>query len=218
MQTTSTGRIAARALLASAFLLIAGCASTHAPSSWRDPTDKAGPVKKIVVFVATPDDAVRRLAETRAVQSLPSGTVGVPSFTLFDKPETNVEKVKARLTKEGFDAALIARLVSHDSTRSYVPPETQIVQPYPFRAYAPYYRSFYAYYPQAYTFTTPRYLSEGLRYIVETLLYRLPEGKPVWSAVSDTVNPDSDIVLVDQVVRAVRRDLPREGVIARKPR
>jgi hypothetical protein len=214
MNGMSTVRSAARVAYLLVSLLAAGCASTQIASSWRDPADKGGAVKKVVVFVAAQDDAIRRLAENRAVQSLPRGTVGVPSYTLFEKPETDVDKVKARLAKEGFDGALISRLVSHDRSEAYVPPQTHIVQPYPFYTYRPYYRSFYGYYPEAYAYTTPGYVSETQRYLVETLLYRLPEGKPVWSAVSETVNPDSKIALVNEIVRVVTQQLRTQGLLA----
>lgn len=215
MQTTrASARLPQRLWLLAAALLLAACASTQIASTWRDPEDRRGPVKKLIVFAAVKDDAIRRLAENRAVQSLPRGTVGVPSYTLFEKPEMDVDKVKARLAKEGFDAALISRLVSVDRAQNYVPPQTHIVQPFPFYAYRPYYRSFYGFYPEAYAYTTPGYVTETQRYVVETLLYRLPEGKPVWSAVSETVNPDSKIALVNEVVRAVEQELRARGLLA----
>lgn len=207
-------RSARRLLLALiAMLVLGGCASTQLASTWKDPNDKGSPMKKIAVFAATSDDAIRRLAETRAVQSLPSGTTGVPSFTLFDKVEKDVGKVKARLTLEGFDGALIARLVSYDKSETYIPPQIQPAQPYPFGPYLPQYHSFYYYYPYAYLYVTPGYVAQTKRYIVETLLYRLPDGKPIWSAVSETVNPESKIVLVNEIARVVTDELRKQKLL-----
>jgi len=193
--------------------LLAACASTHVASTWRDPDDKGAPVTKLIVFAAAKDDAIRRLAENRAVQTLPRGTVGVPSYTLFEQFDPDETKVKERLRKEGFDGALVSRLVSIDRNKDYIPPQTHIVQPYPGYAYAPYYRSFYGYYPQAYAYTTPGYMTENTRYVVETLLYRLPDGKPVWSAVSETVNPDSTIAMVNEVVRLLGDELRKNSLL-----
>jgi hypothetical protein len=202
------------ALALAALLLLSACASTEIASSWRDPEDKGGPIRKLIVFAATSDDAVRRLAETQAVQNLPPGTKGVPSFTLFDKPEKDIEKIRARLTLDGFDGALISRLASYDSSETYVPPQTHIAQPYPFFRYSPHYGSFFRYYPYAYTYVSPGYVAQTRRYAVETLLYRLPEGKPVWSAVSETINPESKLVLVSEVVRAVTQELEKAKLLA----
>jgi len=214
MDQSARARTARRLLLALATLLIlGGCASTQLASTWKDPNDKAVPMKRIAIFAATSDDAIRRLAETRAVHSLPPGTTGVPSFTLFDKPEKDVDKVKARLIKEGFDGALISHLVSYDKSETYVPPQVQIAQPYPAYAYSPYYRSFYHYYPYAYTYVTPGYVAQTKRYLVESLLYRLPDGKPIWSAVSETVNPESKIVLVNEIVRVVTDELRKQKLL-----
>jgi hypothetical protein len=193
--------------------VLAACATTHVASTWRDPQDKAEPVTKLIVFAAAKDDAIRRLAENRAVQSLPRGTVGVPSYTLFAKLDIDEAKIRERLNKEGFDGALISRPVSVDRSKEYIPPQTHIVQPYWGYSYAPYYRSFYSYYPQAYAYITPGYVSESTRYVVETLLYRLPEGKPVWSAVSETFNPKSSIAMVSEVVRLVGEELRRNRLV-----
>lgn len=193
--------------------LLAACASTHVASTWRDAEDKAAPVTKLIVFAAAKDDAIRRLAENRAVQSLPRGTVGVPSYTLFEKLDPDEAKIRERLIKEGFDGALVSRLVSIDRNKDYVPPQTHIVQPYPGYGYLPYYRSFYWYYPQAYAYTTPGYVTENTRYVVETLLYRLPDGKPVWSAVSETVNPNSTIAMVNEIVRLVGDELRKNKLL-----
>ncbi len=219
MQFTSKLETAARWTLAlAAAILAAGCASTHIASTWKDPDDKGGPVKKMLVMVINPDEAIRKLAENRAVQTMPRGTVGVASYTMFDKPDPDPEKIKAKLTKEGFDAVLVSRLVSHDKTQTYVPPQTYLapsyLPPYGYPA-APYYRSFYGYYPYAYNYyTTPGYTTETQRILVETLLYRLPDGKPVWSAVSETVNPESKIVLVNEILRIVGQELRKQGLIA----
>jgi hypothetical protein len=193
--------------------LLAACASTHVASTWRDPQDKAAPVAKLIVFAATKDDAVRRLAENRAVQTLPRGTVGVQSYTLFEKFDPDEAKLRERLSKEGFDGALVSRLVSIDRNKEYIPPQTHIAQSYPGYAYLPHYRSFYWYYPQAYTYTTPGYVTENTRYVVETLLYRLPDGKPVWSAVSETINPNSTIAMVNEIVRLIADELRKNKLL-----
>jgi hypothetical protein len=197
-----------------ALLLLAACASTtHYASSWRNPEYRGAPLKKVVVFAAAKDPAIRRLAEDRAVDSLPAGTTGIPSYKLFDKPEPDEEKLRARLTKEGFDAALISRMISVDQSQEYVAPKTQIQQPYPWYSYEPYYRSFYTYYTQAYTHMVPGYVTETSRAAVETILYRLPQGDALWAGVSETVSPNSSVIMVNELSRIVATNLSREGLV-----
>lgn len=221
MPCTSKLETVARWTLAFAvLLLVAGCASTYIASTWRDPEDKGGPIKKLLILVISRDDAIRKLAENRAVQSMPPGTVGVPSYTMFAKLDPDEEKVKARLIKDGFDGVLVSRLASHEKSEQYVPPQTYIAPSY-FPMYgvppAPYYRSFYGYYPYAYSYyVSPGYTTETQRYVVETLLYRLPEGKPVWSAVSETVDPASKIVLVNEILRIVGQELRKQHLIGER--
>ena len=54
---------------------------------------------------------------------------------------------------------------------------------------------------------------EDTRVIVETLLYRLPEGKPVWTAVSESFNPASSSEVVEDLIRVIGRRLRSEGLL-----
>ncbi len=154
---------------------------------------------------------MRGFAENQAVHSLPAGTAGVASHTLFEQAAPDMQKLRARLEQEGFDGALVSRLVSVDKTRIYHPPQVQYL-PDPW----PSYRSFYWYYPWVYSYATPGYTTEQTKVIVETMLYRLPDGRSVWSAVSETVNPDSTLALVDELIRILGRALRDEGLIAQR--
>jgi hypothetical protein len=51
--------------------------------------------------------------------------------------------------------------------------------------------------------TTPAYTVDNTTVVVETLLYRLPEGKPVWTAVSETLNPRSSAQVVEELITLV---------------
>ena len=64
----------------------------------------------------------------------------------------------------------------------------------------------YSFYPYAYTV-------EDTRVIVETLLYRLPEGRPVWTAVSETANPRSSLQVVDELIRILGARLSADGLL-----
>jgi hypothetical protein len=54
---------------------------------------------------------------------------------------------------------------------------------------------------------------EDTRYVVETLLYKLPEGKPVWTGTSESVNPNSRQELVAEITRLVGNELRKEKLL-----
>lgn len=199
-------------------LLLAACASTRLTSTWRSPDDSGPPMRKIAVFVLDKDENFRRFAEDQAVRSLPKGTSGLPSYRLFAQPEHDIEKVRGRLNKEGFDGVLMARTVSVDKSEQYVPPQTVPVPTGPMlvgpmvnaRTLDLYYQ-----YAWGYTYqTTPGYVAKLTNIVVETVLYRLPEGQAIWSGVSETRNPESSAERAQDLVNLVEGELSKEGLIA----
>ena len=45
------------------------------------------------------------------------------------------------------------------------------------------------------------------------LSYRLPEGKPVWTAVSESFNPASSSEVVEDLIRVIGKRLRSEGLL-----
>lgn len=206
-------------------LLLAGCASTELKSTWRAPDDRGAPIAKVAVLMLETDENLRRFAEDQMVRSLPGSTRGVAGYTLFEKPEADVGKLKDRLNQQGFDAVLITRTVSVDKTKTQVPPTTQLVPTGPLllpttrlstdgKTLDTYYSHAWGYTYQ----TTPGYTADLTTIVVESVLYRLPQGGAVWSAVTETHNPHSKADMVQDLVRLVEQELAKEGFIARKPR
>ncbi len=204
-------------LMALATALLSACASTTIRNSWIDPIDTAGPPKKLAVFVAVTDDNVRRMAEDLTVRSLPPEVGAVPAYTLALDPALPEDALRERLAPMGFDAALVSRLVSDDTTEQYVPPQTQFMPDPLFIGLRPYHRSFYAYYPVAYTYTTPGYTATTRHVVVDTVLYRLPAGKPVWSALTESVNPESSVQLVEELIDTLSDEMRDRGLLPAAP-
>lgn len=201
--------------------LVAGCASTEIVSQWRDPQYRDGPLKKVVVFIAAKDEGVRRAAEDRAVAALSGGTKGVASYTLFPDQKVldkkNEQMIKGVLEKQGIDGAIVTRLEAVDKDSVYVPPHTYTgPAAVPAVAAVPY-GSFYGYYGYAYSYgySTPGYTYQETKYRIETLVYRLPQGNIVWTATTESVNPDSRQQVTEELLRIVGQELAKDGIIAR---
>lgn len=121
--------------LISTALLLTGCASSTLKSTWRDDSDSGAVPRKLVVFVAVKDENLRRMAENRVLQSIPPGTNAAAGHTLELDPSLEAAEVRARLAREGFDAALLSRLVSVDKSQVVVPPQTQFANDPLFRRF-----------------------------------------------------------------------------------
>lgn len=205
-------------ILAGLFLL-GGCASTQLKSSWRASDDTGSKLGKVAVFMLEQDENVRRFAEDQMVRAFPKGTVGTAGYTLFEKQESNIEAIREKLKEKGFDSILMARTVSVDKTQQNVPPTTQLVPTGPMLMGVSDPRSLDVYYKHVwgYTYqTTPGYVANQTTIVIETVLYRLPSGRPIWSAVSETRNPGSQAAMVQDLVGLIDRQLVKEGLVAEK--
>jgi len=207
----------ARFLVACLFaLFMSACAATRMTETWVDPAFHGGPLKKIVVFVVYDDDTVRRLAENQAVAHLPAPTQAVASYTLFPNLRSGErERIRARLLAEGFDGALVTRLVSVERDEIYVPPHSYFLPLDPITGAQPYYYSFDNYYGfvQGQVYTTRSYLREDVTAKIESILYTLADSKPVWSATSESVNPHSAERVAHRLAELIAKDLRGHGIV-----
>lgn len=90
------------------------------------------------MFVVYDEETVRRLAEDQAVAHLPAPTQA--SYTLFPRLGSGErERIRARLLAEGFDGALVTRLVGVDRDETYVPPHSYFLPVDPITGAQPYY-------------------------------------------------------------------------------
>ena len=215
MKPGHSSSAASRFALAAVVALLAGCASTSLTSSWQSPDYRGGPLKNIAVFVMAQDDAVRRFAEDQVVRKMPAETRATASHTLFDKPERDKEKVRAALIKAGYDGVLVSRLVAVDKSQTYIPPHTHFVQTGPYALVNPYYGNFGGYYGQGYAVvqTTPGYTVENTTVVVETVLYKLPEDKPIWTGTTQTIDPRSRPEMIEAISQLVEAEMQKRGLI-----
>lgn len=215
-ETKVTTSLFRGSVLAAAFaLFLAACSSTSVVSQWRDSGYDGASLKKILVFVATADDASRRSVEDRIASSFPKGTLGVPSYSLFPDAkeinEQNREAIAARLARQGFDGALTARLASVDRDKVYVPPQAYMA-PAIGGPFGPFYG--YGGYAFPSLYTAPAYSYEVRKYLIETVLYDIPRGGMLWTMTTESVSPDSRQQLITEVSGLIDGELKRQGFVA----
>lgn len=200
------------ALAAIAVLMLSACSSTRLASTWFAPDDPRTPMRNLALFVALKDTDTARFIEDELSRKPPQGVAITAGHTLAVNPGMPSDEARTALAGKGFEGAIVTRLVTVDERDVYHPPEANFAgDPWIF---APRYRSFWGYYPYAYaTLVTPGYVSRERRFIVETILYRLPEGKPAWSAVTESLNPASTLVMINEVRAIATKQLRTAGLI-----
>jgi hypothetical protein len=190
------------ALAATLAAFAAGCTGTQATDLWRDPSRQV-PFKKILVGVAGVDATARRSAEDAIVGRLPPGT-GVPSYRVVPAGrERDVEAVREIVAKEGFDGVLVARLqgVEQELTRTTMATPVTVYGGY---GYA--YTSMYA--------TQAVDIRKLVR--IESKLFDVASENPVWTMVSETVDPTSRGQVTDEVATLIVAKLQEGGLLVKR--
>ncbi len=198
--------------------LLASCASTQMTSVWRDSQYTGGPLKKIAVIVVNKDDLTRRMVEDETARSLAGGTTQVvPSYTVIETLVKDDAAIKATLLAKGFDGALVGRLAALVEDKTYRPPSTYVTFGGPYMGAGPGFGTFGGYYGYAYTLAyDPGSTRVDTRAVVETILYKLPEAKPIWTGTTESMNPSSRAEVVEKIGRLIGKEL-RSGKLIDAP-
>jgi len=177
-------------------------------TSWKDPA--AGPrdfaFKKLLVMVRVTDGAIRRTGEDELVRFLMSGPRGKAgelsaeaSYPLLDERDlADREKARALVEAQGFDGLVLMSFVSSQ--------EKVTVQP-------PSYGTAWGYYGARPIVYDPGYVRTDTILRVETTIYRVADGKLLWTGISRALNPKDVKDLVRDVAESVGDELRSQGLI-----
>ena len=183
-------------------ILISGCGpKTKIVADWNAPDVEPEPFKKVVAIATSQDKILRRIAEDEFIGALPKGTQGVTAYSLIpEESREDKEAVRSILEKAGVDGAVIFRLTGVDKNLEYSPGTSHY--------------SFYGYYGWAWsTFQTPDYMKWEKTVSVEASVYRISDEKLVWSAISQSTDPESAKNVIDDVARLVAKQMQQAGFV-----
>lgn len=182
------------ALLAA--IIVAGCATTHITSAWKDPELGRVPFRKVLVVFQHPDPAARRTLEDEMVRDIPHAQA---AYTLFSDAEVGeLDRVKARVRADGFDSAVIMRVVSVEREVSYRPGRIHAVPAF--------YNEFWGYWGYGWRAAyDPGYLRRDRIVTIATNVYSVGDDKLVWASQSETFNPASLRGAIAEVVKVTSR-------------
>jgi hypothetical protein len=166
---------------------------------------------KILVVGIAQTATGRRSFEDRFVEAFASQKVdAVPSYQLLPSDERLSEAtLKEAIRGHGFDGVIATRLIEVEEETTYVPPSTRV-------APRPGVGGLYGYYGSAWDVVhTPGYTVTTTIVRLETHLYDAREAELVWSAHSDTFDPDSTEDAIDSVTRKISEQLASEDLLPR---
>jgi len=176
---------------------LVGCSTTRIVSTWKEPSANAVEFRKVLVVSPSRDESLRRIAEDELVHEM-TGTVAVPSYTILSQDQIQDQNLLKQLVRErGFDGLVVFRVAAVDQQFSWVP-----------GAYA---GPTYAY--GGWPMYDPGYIHVDTVARVETNVYSVPDQKLIWASASNTFNPSSATSLVDDVARAVGKEMRKEGFL-----
>jgi hypothetical protein len=179
-------------------ITLSSCSSTHVVTRWQDPATSHMVFTKVLTLVIGGDQSLVRAGEDDLCRQVAKVPCKPAYLAMPDSMRSDIPAAKALVRKEGFDGALVFRVVSDREKVTYVPP-----------SYGP---TFWGYYGYAQAYNPGSYRTDQL-VRVETSIYSITEDKLLWVGTTETVNPKSLSTLVEEVSKAVRQELVREGAI-----
>ncbi len=197
-------------LFATGFLLflIACSPSTRIEKSWRDPntTITEGSYQKVLVAALLRNESTRRIVEDQMVQRL--NGKGVASYQYYMEKEVTESKIadlEKKLAADGFDGALVMRLIEVEKETNYVPGTSM---------YPTYYGGFGGYYYNSWNaYANPGYYTTDKIFNVETNIYSLKQNKLIWTGVTSTVNPTKTEKMYNEIADVVVAKMKSEGFL-----
>ncbi len=195
-------------------LVASGCTSIKLVDTWKDGSYAKLPIQKILIVMTAEDERSRRLAEDSVVTAFRVANVeAVAGYTLLPGAvQINEETIAKAIAGKGFDVVLITSHENTETTSVYVPGEvrTEVVGApnYGGRAgWGRYNRREYR------TIEQPGYYREDKVVTLDTNLYETKAGNLIWSARSQSQNPQSVADLVDPLATELIKHLTLDGFL-----
>ncbi len=204
-------RVTRSALVATAAVAAAACASTSFNSTWRNPAAEPGNFKgqKVAALIISKEEGVRYGAEDALARELTArGAVGIAAYSLIPKELIqDKDKAKEFLEKAGVAGVVAMRVVGKDKEISSSPGGY-----WGGPAYATFWGAGYYGYGWGAVYS-PAYIQTDTVVIVETLVYSLPQNKLVWAGQSETTNPSKVGPFIHELVTKAGNEMKKQGLI-----
>ena len=200
------------ALLASgiAVLLAAGCSGgTKLVAQWKDDVYQARP-SKVLVIGASDERGPRSLVEDEFTRQFKEhGTDAIASHKVFPAgPRPTKDEVLAKTRELGADAIMVIRFLKKDMGDTHTPVRRYSVP----QGFATSWESYYG--MGTTTEVGIRDISYDYNVIsMDLALYLTENGKPIWSALSQTTYQEGPLKQIKPLTTSVMKELANEKLI-----
>jgi len=200
------------ALVVTAAVAAAACASTSFVSSWRNPAAEPGTFKgqKVAALVMSKEQGVRFGAEDALARELTArGIVGIAAYSLIPKELVqDKEKAKEFLEKANVVGVVAMRVVGKDQQVTQSAGGMYWGGP----AYATFWGGGYYGYGWGGVYS-PGYIQTDTIVTVEILVYSLKQDKLVWAGQSETTNPSKVGPFIQELTAKAAAEMKKQGLI-----
>jgi hypothetical protein len=191
-----------------AMCLIVGCSSTRLETHWKDPAVTTLSFTRLMVVAPLTDGATRRMIEDTLAGEITQVPV-ITSYQAVAQPDALKDhlQVVAAAKAATADALVVMRVVGNRAELNYSPGSP----PAAYASVGGYWGPRHAMAPMMYhppVVTTTQIMS------IETNLYRVADGKLIWSGVTSTREPRAITDVVKETVAVLRAQLRKEKLIA----
>lgn len=208
------------ALLIGIVLIFQSCASeTQITGSWKKTGAEVNQINSILVTALTEKANARQTVEedlakglrekgykaTRSIDVMP------PKFT--ENKELNKEELLDKIKKTNIDAILTIALLDKNTETRYVPGTYGYTPVTRFEYYGRFLGYYSTWYPTLYS---PGYYSEDNVYFIEANLYDAKTEELLWSAQSETYNPDNLRDFSKNFTNVVITKMEKDGILRKK--
>ena len=133
---------------------------------------------------------------------------GVPSYQYFTSKfnKENEAAIRSKIKKDGFDGAVTMRLIDVEKEKIYTPAETNF--------YPNFYNNFGDYYFNRWNYNSlPGYYSTSKIFTVETNVYSIKSEKIIWTALTETTDPNGLKSMTNEIAKVVFKQMVKEGFV-----
>ena len=214
------------ALTGSVLLLSACSTQTRLETAWSPPGLETQSFKEVAIIGTMRNESESNAFESAAVERFEkAGVNALPGFSILnDEKKLSREEMESRVAASGADAVLFFKVIAVDRDNLYARPT-----PYRFDGalypdwwedrywgyYHPYPFGYWGYwYPAMQVTGSPGYWQTFKTYRIESALYRVSDGKLVWTATSETFDPIGQVDLAQSVAAPVLKDLEAHHLVA----
>ena len=175
----------------------------------RDPSYTGGAFTKLFVMGIARDGTTRRIHEDSMVAALRrEGVAAQASYELFPQDDKlSEEEVVQAVEDGGFDGVVLTHVIWVGNQLEYVQGKTTTAPTSGVDLYM------FGYDQQYETIQEPGYYESQTIYSVETVLHSVQmDGREVWSALSEAVDPTSLETLIESVTTSVIQGMKKDGM------